>query len=188
MNATRTANVLPAEKAGDGDRDAFIRHAQNRVIERIREDVEAARSTIVAVGEIGEGLACHVRQGKYTATLDFGPGMGGNSEGPSPGFHARAAVCGCVAMGVKMLAAREGLAFRRVTVTVETDFDDAALFGLSPSTAAPTETRVAIVIESDEEEARIRALVDRALEMDPWYLALRDAQRVRPALSVSPGP
>jgi uncharacterized OsmC-like protein len=176
MNATVTIHADP---------DARIRTAQNAVIERMRADPEAARSTIVTTGEIGDGLACHVRQGKFSANLDFGPGMGGTGTGPSPGFHARAGICGCVAMGIKMLAAREGLALRKTHVTVETDFDDAALFGLSMSTAAPVETRVTISIETDEDDVRIRALVDRALEMDPWYLALRDGQKVLRSIATS---
>jgi uncharacterized OsmC-like protein len=167
------------------DPDERIRTAQNAVIERMRADLDAARNTVVTTGEINDGLACHVRQGKFSATLDFGPGMGGTGAGPSPGFHARAGICGCVAMGIKMLAAREGLAFRKTRVTVETDFDDAALFGLSSSTAAPIETRVTISIETDEDDDRVRALVDRALEMDPWYLALRDGQTVLRSIATS---
>lgn len=175
----------PIQDTMTEDRDRRVREAQTRVMDRMRADPDAARSTIVTRGEVGNGLACEVRQGKFSATLDLGPGMGGTAAGPSPGFHGRAAICGCVAIGVKMLAAREGLIFRKVQVTVETDFDDAALFGLGASTAAPVETRVAIAIDSDEDDARIRDLTYRALEMDPWFLALRDAQIVRPMISVS---
>ncbi|WP_172330650.1 OsmC family protein [Mangrovicoccus sp. HB161399] len=176
---------IPARTAQQ-EADARIREAQSRVIARMEADLSAARSTIVTTGEIGEGLACQVQQGRFSAVLDLGPGMGGTAAGPSPGFHARAAICGCVAIQVKMLAAREGLAFDRVLVTVETDFDDAALFGLGDGPAAPLETRVAIAIDSAEDSDRIEALVDRALEMDPWYMALRDRQRVRSTLSVRP--
>ena len=68
--------------------------------------------------------------------------------------------------------------FRSVEVTVETDFDDSALFGLGTATAAPIETRISIAVESDEYETRVREIVDRALAMDPWFLALRDPQKV----------
>ena len=62
---------------------------------------------------------------------------------------------------------------------VETDFDDAALMGLSPRTAAPLETRIRIVIDSDASPEGVRDLTGRALSTDPWFLALRDAQVVR---------
>lgn len=169
---TAASQPLPA-------RDEAIRAAQTAVIDRMRADLDAACSTIVTTGRIGEGLACEVVQGKHRATLDLGRGMGGDAAGPSPGFFARSAVVGCVGIGVKMMAAREGLFFRSVEVTIECDFDDAALMGLSSRTAAPLESRLAIAIDTDENLAAVRSLVERALSADPWYLALRDAQVVR---------
>ena len=171
MKPTNAAADVPA-------RDAAIREAQTAVIDRMRADMAAACNTLVTTGRIDEGLACHVTQGKFAATLDMGRGMGGDATGPSPGFFARAGVVGCVAIGVKMLAAREGAVFRSVEVTVETDFDDSALLGLGTATAAPIETRISIAVESDEYETRVREIVDRALTMDPWFLTLRDPQKV----------
>ncbi|WP_111428346.1 OsmC family protein [Rhodobacteraceae bacterium DSL-40] len=169
---TAASQPLPA-------RDEAIRVAQTAVIDRMRADIDAACSTIVTTGRIEEGLACEVLQGKHRATLDLGRGMGGDAAGPSPGFFARAAVVGCVSMGVKMMAVREGLLFRSVEVTIECDFDDAALMGLSSRTAAPLESRLRIAIDTDADLATVLNLVERALSADPWYLALRDAQVVR---------
>lgn len=166
-------------------RDAEIREAQGAVIARMKADPAAARSTIATTGRIGAGLACTVTQGRFSAVTDLGRAMGGDAAGPSPGFFARVGIVGCVAIGVKMMAAREGLAFESVTVTVETDFDDAALMGLGTGSAAPLATRIGIAIESAEDPARISDLVDRALARDPWFLALRDAQVVEPSLTVS---
>ncbi len=166
-------------------RDAVIREAQNKVISRMTMIPEHQISTTVTTGRIGDGLTCLVEQGNFSTVLDLGPGMGGDAAGPSPTFYARAAIAGCVGIGVKMLAAREGLVFRSVLVAVETDFSDLALFGLGNARAAPLETRVNITIESEEPEAMIQSVVDRALEMDPWYLALRDAQNVAAQVAVT---
>jgi len=57
--------------------------------------------------------------------------MGGGEAGPSSGFHARAGLESCIAIGNKMTAVREGHVLDRVEARVETDFDDAALFGLA---------------------------------------------------------
>ncbi|POF32416.1 OsmC family protein [Roseibium marinum] len=168
------------------EKDARIRKAQNKVIARMRADPEKARSTIATTGRIDAGLACSVRQGKFETRMDFGPGMGGESTGPSPGFFARAAISGCVAMGIKMLAAREGLVFDALEVTVETDFDDAALFELGSSSAAPLETRIGIVIDTQVPEEEVQNLVKRVLKIDPWFLALRDPQHVVSKVSVRP--
>ena len=166
------------------DRNAVIREAQSKVIARMKADPEAARTTVATVGRISEGLACTLEQGRFMAITDLGPGMGGDAAGPSPGFYGRAAIVGCVGMGVKMLAAREGLVFDHMTVTVETDFDDTALFGLGDASAAPLVTRVRIDIETDASPQAVEDVVNRALGMDPWFLALRDAQVVQPILTL----
>ena len=166
-------------------RDALIREKQKAVIARIAADPGKARSTIRTTGTVGEGLTCEVTQGKFAAVMDMSAGMGGDCTGPAPGFFARAAVAGCVGIAVKMLAAREGVPFVRVDVAVETDFDDAALFGIGPGSAAPTETRVSVEIVTDAERAVIDDIVARALAMDPWFLALREPQRVATSVSVS---
>lgn len=85
---------------------------------------------------------------------------------------------GCIAIATKMTAAREGLSIRSVHVTVETDTDTLAIFGLGGGNAAPLDTRIRIMIDSDEPDAQIDSLVDRVLSRDTWFLALRDAQPV----------
>ena len=166
------------------NRDTRIRDAQDVVISRMKKDPARARSTIRADGHVGDGLACRVTQGKFEAVLDLGPGMGGDAAGPSPGFFGRAAIVGCVAIAIKMLAAREGLVFRTVDVSVETDFDDSALFGIGDTSAAPIETRIDIRIAAAADETVVNDVVDRALRMDPWFLALRDPQCVRASVSL----
>ena len=165
--------------------DAQIRAAQFAVIDRMQADPATCQRTYATTGEIGVGLTCHIVQGRFSATTDLGPAMGGGAAGPSPGFFARSGIVGCVAIGIKMLAVQEGLRFEKMTVTVETDFDDTALMGLGSNPAGPMGTRVIIDIESMDDPARIADVVDRALERDPWFLALRDAQFVEPHLNVS---
>lgn len=168
----------------DQNHDDHIRACQADVIARMTADPEACKRSYATTGEIGSGLTCHVSQGRFAAITDLGAAMGGGAEGPSPGFFARAAIVGCVGIGVKMLAVREGLVVDHVTVTVETSFDDAALVGLGMNPAGPLHTRVVIDIVSPDDPARIAEVVDRALSHDPWFLALRDAQDVEPVLNV----
>ena len=161
------------------ERDAHIRASQNQVIERLSSNPAKAVTTLSMSGTADDGLTCRVQQGRHTALMDMGAAMGGEARGPSPGFHARAGIVGCVAIATKMAAAREGLAFRSVLVDLEMDSDDLAIFGLGGMNAAPIETRITIHIDTDEPEPVVADLVGRVLEMDPWFLALRDAQEVR---------
>lgn len=165
--------------------DPEIRSAQTRVIDRLSADPEAAKVTIAMTGRVAEGLACVVQQGKFSAVMDMGPAMGGAALGPSPGFFARAAIAGCLSIAIKMTAAREGLNVRAVDVTVETDFDDLAIFGLGTRNAAPTETRISLALDSPEPEPVLEDLTARVLACDPWFLALRDKQRVVTSIAIT---
>jgi uncharacterized OsmC-like protein len=104
--------------------------------------------------------------------------MGGDKAGPSPSFYARAAIASCVAIAIKMHAANEGHAFREVAVSVTTDMYDLALWGIGPYGAAPTATEISITIATNSSPESVRAIVDTALDRDPWFLALRDKQVV----------
>ena len=160
------------------EKDEFIRVAQSRVKKVFTSHPDKARNTTHATAKIGEGLTCTFTQGEITTTMDMPEIMGGNNKGPSPGFHARAAVAGCVAIGIKQATASENIQCKSVDVALEMDFDDAAMFGLGENTAAPLDTRLTIKIASNALPEVIQTLVDRVLEMDPFYLALRDAQSV----------
>lgn len=159
--------------------DSDIRAAQARVIKVFRNKPETARSTNSAQAVVRDGLKCTFTQDGHSAVMDMPEIMGGENAGPTPGFFGRAGVAGCVSIGIKQAAIKEGLDLNSVTVGIETDFDDAAPFGLGNNSAAPLETRLSIQMETSEPGEKVRDLVDRVLEMDPWFLALRDAQNVK---------
>ena len=56
--------------------------------------------------------------------------------------------------------------------------------GLGDNSAAPLETRLAIRVDTDEPEHKVRDLIGRLLTMDPWFLALREAQSVKTEIIV----
>ena len=158
--------------------DETIRTAQARVRRLFTDRPEAARSTASGHAEITDGLTCVFTQGAHSTVMDMPEAIGGAGQGPSPGFHARAAVAGCVAIGIKQTAAYEGIALDSVRVEIEMDFDDAALFGLGANSAAPLATRIVIRLGTDESSDVAESLVAKVLDMDPFFLALRDSQAV----------
>ena len=155
-----------------------IRTAQSKVREAYAMSPDTALSTSHASAEVSDGLKCVFRQGTETAVMDLPEVMGGTNKGPTPGFHARAAVSGCVAIGIKMEAANQGTSIDGIHVGIEMDFDDSAPLGMGLNSAAPLATRLAITVKTRHEEADIQALVARVLEKDTFFLALRDAQAV----------
>ena len=162
------------------DKDSRIRNAQQRVVEVFTKRPQQALSTNYANATITDGLTCTFTQGEHSAVMDMPEIMGGDDTGPTPGFYARAGIAGCVSMGIKQTAVMAGAIFDSVAVDIETDFNDGAMMGIGAGTsAAPLETRLAIRIKADLPESEISAIVEKALGMDPWFLALRDAQSVK---------
>ena len=155
-----------------------IRTAQLKVREAYAMSPDTALSTSHASAQISHGLKCVFKQGTETAVMDLPEVMGGTNKGPTPGFHARAAVSGCVAIGIKMEAANQGISIDSIHVGIEMDFDDSATLGMGSNSAAPLATRLVITVNTDHEESDIQALVAQVLEKDTFFLALRDAQAV----------
>ena len=109
------------------DRNAQIRAAQERIVAVFQKKPNAAFSSVRANGHLGDGLTCRVRQGDHEAVMDMGKGIGGDGTAPTPGFFIRAGLVGCVAIGIKLAATREGIAIDSIDVDVEMDFDDGDL-------------------------------------------------------------
>lgn len=169
------------------DRNAEIRDAQERVIAVYRKKPNTAFSTTQASAHIEDGLTCTFRQGSREAVMDMSKVLGGDGKGPTPGFFIRAGLAGCVAIGIKLTAAREAIAIDTLDVDIEMDFDDSAMFGVGSNSAAPLETRFTITIKSPAAWEKVTAMVDRALAIDPFFVALRDAQKVAARLVPSKG-
>lgn len=158
--------------------DQEIREAQERVMSVFERRPDTALDTMRAEATITQGLTCKVTEGEREFVVDMPAPLGGSELGPSPGYHARAAISGCVAIGIKMTAVRLGIELKAVTVGVDMDFDNSAMLGMGDASAAPLRTGITIRLDSDAEPDTLHALVEVALAADPYFLALRDPQMV----------
>ncbi len=169
------------------DKDQQTREAQRRIIDVYTKKPKAALSTNSGIAEVREGLACTFTQDRHSVVIDMVEAIGGDDSGPSPGFYGRAAIAGCLAVGIKMTATREGLKFDSVNVGIEQDWDNRGVLAMPGASAAPSETRILIQIGSAESQEKVKALVSRALAHDPWFLAFRDAQVITTDVAVNQG-
>ena len=161
------------------NKDARIREAQNRYIKVLNRQPQLAQNTYKGTATIEDGFICNFTQGEQSIVMDVSKVVGGDDTGPTPGFLSRASIAGCVSMGIKQAAVKEGLVIDSVSVDIEMDFAEGASLGFGEDSAAPLETRFFIRIDTDSPESEVVALVDRALEKDTFFLALRDAQSVK---------
>jgi len=168
----------------DTNKDIHARAAQQRVISAYTKRPNLAMIIDRGTAEVHDGLTCTYEQGGHSVCMDMPTAIGGDDQGPTPGYFGRAAICGCIAMGIKMTATRENLRIQSVRVGIEQDFDDRGILAMNGADAAPQDTRIIIEIVSQEAQNRVNEIVDTALAHDPWFLAFRDAQQVSTAVSV----
>lgn len=158
--------------------DVEIREAHKRIVEVFQKKPSAGHGTMRASGRLEDGLVCVAGANGTEVTMDMKKAAGGGESAPPPGFYIRAGLIGCVAIGIKLTAAREGIPIEAIDVDVEMDFDDFALFGLGANSAAPLETRLSIRIDSSASQDVLDGLVKRALAADPYFLAIQNAQKI----------
>jgi uncharacterized OsmC-like protein len=162
--------------------------------EEIRAALEHATQTVTLKQSVGrrfctavveEGLACCVQEKNHVVMADLPPSMGGEDSAPSPSVLLRAALASCVAMGVKLWAARKDVAVDRVEVRVETEYDARGQFGVSETIVPGFQSvRIHIDVQSAADPDLIRGIVDTSLRFSPLTDAFRRAQVLETHLSV----
>ena len=156
-----------------------VKAALERAAKTVTQKPSIGQRTYVNTAVVENGLACRMQEKHHVLTADLPPSMGGGDSGPSPSTLLRAALSSCVAMGVKMWAARRDVAIDRVEVTVETDVDARGQFGVADEIAPGFEdVRVRIHVDSAADPDVLRDIVEMSLRYSPLMDAFRQAQAV----------
>ena len=113
-----------------------IAAAQARVVELFRAEPHKSFSTKKVSGRLADGLRCTATMDSYTAVMDMDPVIGGGGTGPSPGFYIRAGLAGCVAIGIKLAAAREPIPTEPVDAGVALVLDHGRWRGARPTSSS----------------------------------------------------
>jgi uncharacterized OsmC-like protein len=157
--------------------------------ERIKTGVERSVKALTLKPSLGrgtghstvtvkDGLTCEVVEGPWRFVVDMPTSVGGAGAGPSPGVYGRGALGSCLAIGYMMHASRVGIPIEALTVDVEADYDDGALFGtVDDVPPGYTEVRYTVKVESSAPEADILRMLDEADERSPYLDVFRRAQR-----------
>ena len=162
-----------------------IKAALERANRTITQKPSVGQRVYVNTAVVENGLTCRVQEKHHVMTADLPPSMGGQDLGPSPSALLRAALSSCIAMGVKMWAARRDVAIDRVEVTVETDVDARGQFGVADEvTPGFEDVRIRIHIDSAADAALLNEIVETSFRYSPLMDAFRRAQAVATHLTV----
>jgi uncharacterized OsmC-like protein len=147
-----------------------ISAAFTRMVQILKRRSAFGLGTAVSRTTVTDGLTCMVREGDWSFTVDMSEEVGGNAAGPTPGVYGRAALGSCLAIGYMMRAGALGIPIQSLSVEIQADFDDGALFGTSPDTVRPgySEVRYIVSLETAAETSQVMELLDEAERHSPY--------------------
>lgn len=161
----------------------MIRDALDRASRTVAQKPSFGQRVYSSVAIIEDGLSCRMQEKGSFLTADLPRSMGGDDTGPSPSVLFRAAISSCVAMGVKMWAARRDVEINRVEVCVETDSDARGQLGVADAVAPGFgDIRLQIRLESSADPDLLEEIVQTSMRYSPLIDALRHSHSVTPQL------
>jgi uncharacterized OsmC-like protein len=110
--------------------------------------------------------------------------VGGGETAPTPGVLGRAALAGCLTIGIAAWAARLGVPVDAVEVEVEADFDARGELGVEGVPPGYQQVRYTVSIDSPAPRAELDRLLATAERHSPYLdvfgraIALRRAVRL----------
>jgi putative redox protein len=125
---------------------------------------------------IGAGWRTEVCAGDHTFMVDQPAALGGDSDGPSPGDLIRGALAACLVQNYAMHAQRFGVALDAVEVTVESNLDLRAAWGLDVEEPPGfLSVRYTSTLTTNAPPERVRTLAEYAEQRSPSLDDLRRA-------------
>jgi uncharacterized OsmC-like protein len=141
------------------DRDT-LKDLQDPLKERYREEPDAARVTLRAKGNLGEGITCSVDTGRAIAAAGLHPATGGDGTQLCSGDMLLEALVACAGVTLGAVATSLGIDLRGGTISAEGDLDFRGT--LSVSRDAPVgfeDIRLTFDLDSDADAEQLATLL-----------------------------
>jgi uncharacterized OsmC-like protein len=145
-----------------------IRIAFDRCVKTLTLRPSRGQSTGVSRTRIRHGLVCEIEEGPWRLTADMPAQVGGTATAPTPGVFGRAAFGSCLAVCYMMHAAKLGVPITALDIEVQSDYDNAGLFGVGTSPAGYSEVRYTVTVESPAPEHDIMRVLDEGDAHSPY--------------------
>jgi uncharacterized OsmC-like protein len=155
-----------------------IKTAMERVTKTLQAKPAFGLGTGISKATIKQGLTCEIKEGNWTFVADMPQQVGGNAAGPTPGVFGRAALGSCLAIGYMMQAVKQGIVIHSLEVEVQADYDDGALYGVSPGVPPGyLEVRYSVTVNSEAIEEEVLQVIEEADKLSPYLDVFRRAQK-----------
>ena len=142
-----------------------LRALQAPLKDRYRSEPGAARVTLSARSQLGEGIACRIQTGKALVEAGLHPATGGDGSQACSGDMLLEALAACYGVTMRAVATALGIELRGGTIVVEGDLDFRGTLGVAKDAPVGFEDiRVVAEIDgdmTDEQRATLARLTER---------------------------
>lgn len=161
------------------------KQALERAVNVVTKAPEKGQHVYKNVAKISSGTLCHIRENDDELTTDVPPSIGGEGRSPSPGVLMRSALTGCVAIGIKLWAAREDIHVESVEVTLEADSDTRGQLGVDDAISPGIEAlRMEIVVIADADPSMMEEIINTSLKYSPILDVFSNPRSIKVNLDV----
>src|SRR4051812_26259392 len=183
--STATPGPAATERRQPDPGPGTIREAAERNVALLALRPSRGLLTCTTRARLVGGLRCEIEEGRWRLAADLPAKVGGGDTAPTPGVLGRAALAGCLVIGIATWAARLGVPIDGLEVEAEADFDARGELGMGEGVPAGySEVRYAVAVESPAPRDELDRLLDLALRHSPYLdvfgraIPLRGVRRV----------
>jgi uncharacterized OsmC-like protein len=149
---------------------------------RYREDPEAARITLEASGELGEGVSCSVQTGRALAEAGLHPASGGDGTQLCSGDMLLEALVACAGVTLRAVATSLGIPVRSGRVRAEGELDFRGTLAVGRETPVGfSAIRLSFDLDTDADAEQL----DTLLKLTERYCVVLQTLVGAPLLSTS---
>ena len=164
----------------------FTRDALARSTKAVTLRPQVGQYTHTNSAVIESGTQCFVKEKHLQLIVDVPPSIGGGGAGPTPGALVRSALTSCVAIGVKLWAARADMIIDYVDVQLEAEVDARGEMGVDDEIAPGVRhTRLKISVRSNESREDVEDVIARSLKYSPLYDIYSNPQEIDMTLDIA---
>jgi uncharacterized OsmC-like protein len=160
---------------------AELRSMQAPIKERYRDQPETAVVTLMAEGELGDGISCSVQTGRALVEAGLHPATGGDGLLACSGDMLLQALAACAGVTMRSVATALGISAAG-TVRAEGDLDFRGTLGVDKSAPVGfSDIRLCFEVESDASDEQLATL----LRLTERYCVVLQTLANSPRLSTS---
>ena len=137
-----------------------LRALQAPLKQTFREQPAAARVTLRAQGDLGQGISCRVQTGKALVEAGLHPKTGGDGTYACSGDMLLEALAACAGVTLRAVATATGVTVRTGTVRAEGELDFRGTLGVSKEVPVGFQSiRLTFELDTDADEEQLSTLI-----------------------------